>query len=75
MAHSQEVNLIVSDSKGNPVAMWRKHPKLKINILYRLKEMSLTDIEKLGTDLYEINRVDRQIPDTSNEESNVIVQP
>ena len=40
------------DSKGNLVAMWRRHPAFKKNILYSVKEMSLSDIEKFGSDLY-----------------------
>ena len=47
-----EGNLVVMDSKGNPVAMWRRHPAFKKNILYSVKEMSLSDIEKFGSDLY-----------------------
>lgn len=47
-----EGNLVVMDSKGNLVAMWRRHPAFKKNILYSVKEMSLSDIEKFGSDLY-----------------------
>ncbi len=52
MIQIPEQNLIVQDVKGNPVAMWRRHPEIKKNILYSVKEMSLTDIEKFGSDLY-----------------------
>ncbi len=52
MTQELENNLIVRDSKGNAVAMWRRHPVCKKNVLYSLKEMSLGEIEKMGSDLY-----------------------
>ncbi len=52
MIQVMESNLIVTDSKGNAVAMWRRHPGIKKNVLYAVKEMSLADIEKFGTELY-----------------------
>lgn len=47
-----EANLVITDDQGNPVAMWRKHPKLRVNVLYKLKEMSLSEIEHFGPELY-----------------------
>lgn len=52
MTQNVESNLIVMDSKGEPVAIWRRHPTKRVNILYRIREMSLGDIEKFGSELY-----------------------
>lgn len=55
-----ESNLTITDAKGNAVAMWRRHPGAKKNVLYSCKEMSLAEIEKFGEDLY-INNVSEKL--------------
>lgn len=55
MFWKQETVLIGQDEKGNPVAMWRKHPTLKMDLMYLNKQVKMTDVEKFGDDVYSNN--------------------
>ncbi len=72
MIQDVEANLIVKDSKGNPVAMWRRHPKLRVPVLYRLKEMNIADIEKFGPEIYAPETLSTLVKREGNEALKVI---
>lgn len=52
MIWALESVLIGRDKKGNPVAMWAKHPVNKMDLMYLTKQVKLTDVEKFSNDMY-----------------------
>lgn len=68
MTQALENILVIRDSKGKVVAFW-SHEHGKGEILYQAKQASLSDIQKLGTDLY-LNNCAESLILKSNEKEN-----
>ena len=52
MIFKNESVLVVQDEQGNPVAFWRKHPKLRMDLMYLTKQVKMSDVEKFSSEMY-----------------------
>ena len=52
MIWTTETVLMGRDAKGNPVAFWSKHTGHKMDLMYLVKQVKISDVERFGEDMF-----------------------